>query len=99
MTATATGSTGTVSGTLDSGSGMFTIDFYKNSACDSPSGYGEGKTYLGSITTAAGSFTSGTLNISSGDFITATATDASGNTSEFSLCITVSAPPANRNPS
>jgi CSLREA domain-containing protein len=91
LTATSTGSTGTVSGTLDSGSGSFTIDFYANPVGCDPSGNGEGQTYLGSTTTIAGPFTSGTLNIASGDFITATATDANGNTSEFSACATVKA--------
>jgi CSLREA domain-containing protein len=97
LSASATGgptSTGTISGTLNSNPGNFTIDFYSNSACDSPSGYGEGQTYLDSYlitidSSGSVTFTSNSLPISPGDHVTATATDANGNTSEFSLCITV----------
>jgi parallel beta-helix repeat protein len=46
-----TGSTRTITGTLNSTAGdTFTIDFYQSTACDN-SGNGEGKTYLGSLTT------------------------------------------------
>ena len=67
----------------------YTIDFYGNPAAD-PSGYGEGKTYLGSMTvttSAAGDVQfSQTLSatFAATDVVSATATDASGNTSEFS---------------
>uniref|UniRef100_UPI0026158719 DUF6701 domain-containing protein n=1 Tax=Propionivibrio sp. TaxID=2212460 RepID=UPI0026158719 len=56
-------------------------------------GHGEGQTYLGTVTTDAngnfnGSFTfASTVNI--GDKVTGTATDASGNTSEFGPNFTV----------
>ena len=67
----------------------FTIDFYATPACDG-SGFGEGNTYLGSTNVA----TDGTgsvaflqaLTVPAGDIVTATATDAAGNTSEFSQC-------------
>jgi CSLREA domain-containing protein len=97
--AAASGGTGTIGGTLDSGGPLpadgaapFTIEFYKNSSCNAvaPNDYGEGQIYLGSLTVmSGGAFTSGTLNISAGDIVTATATDASGNTSEFGQCFTV----------
>ena len=59
------------------------------------SGYGEGRTYLGFLTAdAAGGF-AGTLaapGLAVGDLITATATDASNNTSEFGPQRAVAAP-------
>ncbi len=67
----------------------FTLDFFTNDTVDT-SGYGEGKNYIGSLavlTDASGNATfSDTIDISStqGNFVTATATDAMGNTSEFS---------------
>ena len=89
----------TISGTLNttpnSSPQVYTIEFFANASCDT-SGHGEGKTYLGSLTTSAtdnnGDVTPFTFNvppdspISGGDIITATATDANGNTSEFSAC-------------
>jgi hypothetical protein len=56
------------------------------------SGYGEGQTYLGFLTTDANGDFSGSLPISGlavGDRITGTATDASNNTSEFGPNVTV----------
>jgi hypothetical protein len=49
--------------------------------------YGQGRTFVGSAVTAAdGSFTVTTsVGIGVGSYVTATATDASGNTSEFAL--------------
>jgi uncharacterized repeat protein (TIGR01451 family)/CSLREA domain-containing protein len=98
--ASASGSTGTISGTFDSGgpspaygTAPFTIEFFKNSSCNAvaPNDYGEGQVYAGSLTMmGGGGFTSGTLNISAGDIVTATATDANGNTSEFGQCFPVS---------
>ncbi|MFL6209445.1 MAG: Calx-beta domain-containing protein [Pyrinomonadaceae bacterium] len=90
-----TGSTKTITGTLNSTPGQaFTIEFFANSTCDS-SGNGEGQTYLGSLTTdptdGSGnvSFTFHPTTLSAGQVVTATATDTSGNTSEFSQCVTV----------
>lgn len=59
-----------------------TLDFFDNTIGD-PSGFGEGELYLGSWTlTASGAFT---LDLPFGShLLTATATDAEGNTSEFS---------------
>src|SRR5262249_20309335 len=66
-----------------------TLDFYSNSSVD-PSGYGEGQIYLGSTTVTTDGSGNATFNAtvaasSSGQSITATATDPAGNTSEFSL--------------
>jgi CSLREA domain-containing protein len=92
---TVTGSTKTITGTLNSKPNQeFTIDFYSNPSCDA-SGNGEGKTYIGSLLTgmtdANGdvSFTFHPSALSVGQSITATATDSGGNTSEFSQCVAV----------
>ncbi len=85
-----------VQGTIDSAppSRTVAIEFFANEACD-PSGYGEGRTFLGRIdvVTDGGGHGDFTYNlpssVSSGSFITATATDAVGNTSEFSACVQV----------
>ncbi|HVE82849.1 MAG TPA: CSLREA domain-containing protein [Myxococcales bacterium] len=69
----------------------FTIELFSNSTCD-PSAHGEGQTYLGqsSATTDASGFTPAVTvalpQLPIGYYITATATDPGGNTSEFSLC-------------
>jgi uncharacterized repeat protein (TIGR01451 family) len=68
----------------------FSIDFYLNDAPD-PSGYGEGQRYFGTrtITTNASGLADLNFEIPGGAapglVITATATDRSNNTSEFSL--------------
>jgi parallel beta-helix repeat protein len=93
LTDASTSTAGTVvDGTLGSTpSTTFTVEFFTSNACD-PTGFGEGKTLLGtkSVTTGAGGtisfrFTTTTM-VGAADFITATATDPSGNTSEFSQC-------------
>ena len=72
----------------------FIIEFFANSACD-PSDYGEGQTFIGAdtiMTDASGDafFTSKFSNVLSGnEYITATATDTAGNTSEFCPCIQI----------
>jgi hypothetical protein len=74
-----------------------TLDFYANPVAD-PSGYGQGQTYLGSTTvttdgngnaTFVANLTVGNLG---GQWITATATDPGGNTSEFSADAPILAP-------
>jgi hypothetical protein len=84
------GTTVTINATLNSmANRSFTIDFYVSAAADA-SGFGEGAVYLGSkpaMTDASGNVSvslDGTLQLRSGGIITATATDAAGNTSEFS---------------
>jgi hypothetical protein len=86
------GANTTVSGSLNSTPGtIFDLDFYSNGACSNfPRDYVEGETYLGSTqVTTDGSgnapFTVSTLPpVASGSKISVTATDPSGNTSEFS---------------
>ncbi len=84
------GGSRSVEGTLRSIPNLdYTLDFYSNSEV-SPSGYGEGETYLGVLevhTDAQGTADfSYPLEASAlGKFITVTATDPDGNTSEFSL--------------
>ena len=80
----------TIEGTLNSTPDTtLTIDFYSNSTAD-PSGFGEGETYLGSTTVrtdAAGDVSfSATVSdvVPAGHFVTATATNPAGSTSEFS---------------
>jgi hypothetical protein len=86
------GGTTTIEGTLDSTPNMtFTIEFFSNGACD-PSGFGEGEMLIGTatVTTNGGCLASFAVTlpiaIPSGSFITATATDPNGNTSEFTQC-------------
>jgi hypothetical protein len=88
-----------IRGTLNSkAGGVFALDFYANSAPE-PSGYGEGQLYLGrvNVQTAASCSTNFTASLATGapagGFITATATDAAGNTSELSQAIPFAPPP------
>ena len=85
-------------GTLASDfSHQYTIDFYSNRAC-SGSGYGEGESWAGQlVATTDGSGNIGFVTmipLSSvvGYVFTATATDSTGNTSEFSLCKSMTPP-------
>lgn len=70
----------------------FEIDFYASDAAD-PSGYGEGKVYLGSVfqltTDASGNLTFNFVadGSFSGKYISAVATSAAGNSSEFSKVV------------
>lgn len=70
-------------------SSSYTVEFFSNNECDE-TGYGEGKTNLGTATLTTDAAGNGTVVNSfssvSGDVFTATATDAEGNTSEFSQC-------------
>ncbi len=78
---------GILDSTLDH---SFTIRVYSSPICD-PSGHGEGKTYLGSFVTSTNASGLATFSetltaaVSTGQAITATASD-SGETSEFSGC-------------
>jgi CSLREA domain-containing protein len=57
--------------------------------------YGEGKTYLGSATAdSSGNFSLAVTGVSAGQWVTTTATDSGGNTSEFSQNVQVSTGPA-----
>lgn len=84
-----------VKGSLNSSaSTSFNLDFYRNSSCD-PSGNGEGEHFIGSTlvtTDASGNAnfdTTFAVSTAASEVLTATATDLSGNTSEFSPCATV----------
>src|SRR5262249_41128108 len=71
----------------------YRIEFFASAAAD-PSGFGEGQRYLGftSVTTdAAGNAIIGVTlatALTAGEVVTATATDPSNNTSEFSAAVT-----------
>ncbi len=96
--ATNTGAGLLIRGSLNSVAGQsFTLDFYGNDQCD-PSGHGEGQAHLGTttVTTDASGNVDFELTVDvpgPGHFITATATDAERNTSEFCACRTVALPP------
>jgi hypothetical protein len=91
---------GRIGGTLTTTAGDYTVDFYASPSCDA-SGNGQGKTWLASGTvtvTVPSGIDQGTTTFDipfkttsvfalfNGRAITATATDAAGNTSEFSTC-------------
>ncbi len=89
-----------IQGTLNSTANTtFTIQLFTNAMCDA-SGNGEGQTMLGTV---AGVSTDGSGNavfsltspfaapLAAGQYVTATATDSNGSTSEFSACTTVNA--------
>ncbi len=83
------------SGSLDSiASSDYTLDFYASRVCD-PSGYGEGELYLGGfdVTTDSGGGAAFAETLPraapAGWFVVATATDSTGNTSEFSQCFEI----------
>ena len=91
----------TVAGALRSTpASAFTLEFFLSPAC-SPTGFGEGKTYLGTTAVTTDEAGNGPFSVTlpdtvaAGQVLTATATDSSGSTSEFSRCVTISgaAPP------
>jgi hypothetical protein len=96
QSATTTGSSVTVQGTMDSSpSEQFTIEFFSSPSCD-PSGFGEGATFIGSTqvtTDSAGHATFSqtfSASVAVGATLTATTTRLStGDTSEFSACANV----------
>jgi uncharacterized repeat protein (TIGR01451 family) len=89
-----------VSGFLDSTpNSNYRLEFFANSACD-PSAHGQGLSFIGFANVATDGrghvgFSFSTLpKLKKGVVVTATATDASGNTSEFSGCVIVGQPMA-----
>jgi len=77
-----------VKGTIDTPNpGTVTIEFFANpvpTPGSDPSGHGEGAVFLGTVRpNPQGTFTVALPPVAAGTFITATATDANGNTSEF----------------
>jgi parallel beta-helix repeat protein len=96
--ATPAGGTIAIVGTLNStASTAFTVQYFASPACHA-SGHGAGEMFLGASTTTTDAGCNAAINVSLpvavpiGYVITATATDPSGNTSEFSSCVTVAAP-------
>lgn len=94
------GSGTVVRGSLNSTAGTtFTLQFFASPVCDS-SGSGEGQIYLGQQTVVTGAACQNNFSsympasVPPGWFITATATDPAGNTSEFSACVPVTPAPA-----
>jgi hypothetical protein len=92
------GSGTVIKGTLNSiASQSYALDFFSNDNCDS-SGNGEGQNFIGSASVTTADSCDGAFhvlvpaNVPQGKIITATATDANGNTSEFSKCATVADP-------
>ncbi len=73
-------------------SSIFRLEFFANTACNTPLGNGEGEVFIGTInvtTDALGQvdFVTGfSVSLPNSASVTATATDANGNTSEFSAC-------------
>ena len=90
-------STTQVQGSLNSAAGAtYRIEFFSSIACDA-SGNGQGQRFLGSAdrTTDAGgnvAFVATLATSALGPIVTATATDAAGNTSEFSACVPIPSP-------
>ncbi len=91
--------TGTANGQPFEPNTPITLDFYANTSPD-PSGYGQGQTWLGSTTvttdangnlTFAADLAAGNL---AGQWISATATDPSGDTSEFSADVQATTAPS-----
>ena len=86
----ASGGNTTVTGTLNSETGKtYRLEFFASDAADATS-HGEGQSYLGTtdVTTDGGGDASFSVvlpaTVTSAQFVTATATDPDGNTSEFS---------------
>lgn len=94
-TAVSNGGNTTITGLFNStASTTFNIDFYSSPAVD-PTGNGEGAVYLGSDTVTTNGSGNATINttligvsVTAGHVVTATATDPSGNTSEFAANVT-----------
>jgi parallel beta-helix repeat protein len=89
------GSTTRIQGSLNSTPDTtFILDFYASSGAD-PSGYGEGERYLGAASVTTDAVGNGSFDVKLkaqtglGEFVTATATDPQGNTSEFSMGMTI----------
>ncbi|MFY9569866.1 MAG: HYR domain-containing protein [Blastocatellia bacterium] len=89
------GTSTSIQGTLNSTPNTtFRIEFFSNQLSN-PSGFGEGQTFIGAISIATDGSGNASfnptfpVNVAAGQIITATATDLSNNTSEFSKSIQV----------
>src|SRR6185436_4511693 len=86
----------TVNSTLNSTANtQFRIEFFANNSCD-PSTFGPGQTFIGAANVTTNGSGDASLaqmfaGLSFGQFITTTATDPAGNTSEFSQCRQITA--------
>jgi uncharacterized repeat protein (TIGR01451 family) len=87
---TTTSGTTTVQGSIKAAANTtYNVDFFSNTSVD-PSGFGQGRTFVGGTTvttdnTGNGKFTANTTSaVALNNFVASTATDNSGNTSEFS---------------
>ncbi|MEZ4267514.1 MAG: choice-of-anchor U domain-containing protein [Myxococcota bacterium] len=96
--ATSGGGLVTVAGTLQhSANATYTVDLYLDAVPD-PTGHGEGRTWLGAVEattdgSGAGAFSAPVdLGGAAGAFVSATATDSVGNTSELSHYTWIDAP-------
>jgi hypothetical protein len=96
--ATAGSGTTTVVGSLNStASTNFLVQYFASPACHA-SGHGAGEVFLGSVAATTDATCNAAINVilpvtvPLGYVITATATDPGGNTSEFSVCVTVASP-------
>lgn len=79
--------------TLDSTTNApFLVQFFSNPVCNQ-TGFGEGRTFVGSGQLSTGSSCNGVVELSlpvaAGQFVTATVTAENGNTSEFSACLEI----------
>ena len=93
--ASSAGASTSVSGSLNAAANQaFQVDVYASADCDA-TGHGEGRLYLGAVTVNTGADCNATFNatlpvpLPANQVATATATDAAGNTSEFSACTVV----------
>jgi hypothetical protein len=80
----------TITGSLNSvANTQFRVELFASQSCDG-SGFGEGRSFIGftTVTTSGNdaSFSVTLQGFHAGQFVSATATEASGNTSEFSAC-------------
>ncbi len=93
------GTSTTVQGTIDSQTPQqISIEVFSNEAADA-SGFGEGQVFRGSTTPDASGNWIAVLPVGlTGKYLTATATDAAGNTSEFSRAVLVGGSGTNRPP-
>ncbi len=93
------GGTTTIGGTLNStANATFTLEFFASAARD-PSLFGEGERFLGSATVTTNGSGNATFTavlsatVAAGQWLTATATSAANNTSEFSQAFKINQPP------
>ena len=83
-----------IKGGLDSKPGVYSMEFFSSPNAN-PTGFGEGRNFLGSVFIDVGFAGEGvidtvlTTTAAVGEFLTATATDSDGNTSEFSRAVMI----------